>query len=90
MSKRLILALAVFVAACGAGESPQSEMEPEPEPQATPTQGREETQAIRRVEIPGHDSTAIANQVDATLNEADERKKRYEQEADGGAEAQPE
>jgi hypothetical protein len=75
MNKRLILAPALLIAACGTGEPPA-----EPE-SSQPAQGRAETQAIRGTSIPGHDSNAIADQVDATLKNADERKQRVEEEA---------
>ena len=83
MSKQWILVLAVLVAACGAGEPPAEEDEaPAESSDAAVPQGRAETQAIRETAIPGHDSQAIADQVDATLNQAEERKREMESQAD--------
>lgn len=79
MSRHWIFMLAILAAACGAGEPPAA---PDESPEAAAPQGRAETQAIRATAVPGHDGQAIADQVDATLDQAEERKREMESQAE--------
>lgn len=72
--KHLLAVLVVLVSACGAEEAPP------PEPKAP--QGRAETQSIRNTDAVGYSGSAIADQVDATLDAADENAKKTQQEAE--------
>jgi hypothetical protein len=66
-------ALTVIALALGACNRQDAAAPAEGEPQ-----GRAETEMIRNVTIPGHDSKEIAKQVDATLNAADQRARETE------------
>ena len=72
--KRVLTVLVVLASACSAEEPPP------PQPKAQ--QGRAETQSIRNTDAVGYSGSAIADQVDATLNKADENAKKTQQESE--------
>jgi hypothetical protein len=75
--RQALAGLAVLLAACGADEPPPAEKQ---EPQ-----GRAVTRSIRNTDAVGYSGSAIADKVDAGLDQNEEAAKKRQAEADKAA-----